>query len=74
MPAFYYPDTANTLEIYEKHLFRKDFAASGMSVFSLEKVNLHIEGEGNLSEEYSSDSFHVYGKYYMDWAEWIKKQ
>ena len=35
-------------------------------------VNERFDDEsGSLSTEYSSDSFHVYGKYYMDWVDWL---
>ena len=32
---------------------------------------LFDDGQGNLATEYSSDSFHVLGKYYKDWADWL---
>lgn len=35
-------------------------------------VNEKFDDEnGSLSTEYASDSFHVYGKYYMDWVDWL---
>ena len=36
-------------------------------------INLRIfdDENGNLSTEYSSDSFHVFGKDYTTWADWL---
>lgn len=35
-------------------------------------VNEIFDNEiGSLSTRYSSDSFHIYGKYYKDWVDWL---
>lgn len=32
------------------------------------------DGQGNLSEKYSTDGSHILGKYYADWVQWICNQ
>ncbi len=35
-------------------------------------INEHFDdGEGNLPEDYTSDSTHVYAKYYAEWCDWL---
>ncbi len=45
--------------------------ADNETVFYIDVNELFDDAEGNLSTEYSSDAFHVYGKYYMDWVDWL---
>ena len=32
------------------------------------------DNEGNLDKNYTSDDAHVYGKYYQEWADWLRKE
>ena len=32
------------------------------------------DSQGNLSAEFSTDGFHILGKYYSDWVQWLKEQ
>lgn len=41
--------------------------------FYLDVNELFDDEQGNLAKEYSSDSFHVYGKYYLSWVEWLEQ-
>ncbi len=45
--------------------------ADNETMFYIDVNELFDDEAGNLSKEYSSDSFHVYGKYYMDWVDWL---
>lgn len=45
--------------------------ADNETTFYLDVNELFDDEEGNLSEEYASDSFHVLGIYYQDWVNWI---
>ncbi len=40
----------------------------------LDVNELFDDKAGNLSDVYSVDAFHVLGKYYTDWAAWIKEK
>jgi nucleoside-diphosphate-sugar epimerase len=37
----------------------------------LDVNELFDDEEGYLNEEYTSDAFHVLGKYYEDWVDWL---
>lgn len=63
-------------EIYNNHnINRVNEMIAGLADnkerFYIDVNELFDDGTGNLSEEYTSDAFHVYGKYYTDWAEWL---
>lgn len=45
--------------------------ADNKTMFYLDVNELFDDKEGFLKTEYSSDSFHVYGKYYKQWVDWI---
>lgn len=45
--------------------------ADGETMFYLDVNVLFDDENGNLDQDYSSDSFHIYGKYYMDWVDWL---
>ena len=45
--------------------------ADNETVFYIDVIELFDDENGSLSTNYSSDSFHVYGKYYMDWVDWL---
>lgn len=45
--------------------------ADNETVFYIDVNELFDDENGSLSTNYSSDSFHVYGKYYMDWVDWL---
>lgn len=45
--------------------------ADNETTFYIDVNGLFDDENGNLSTEYSSDSFHVYGKYYIEWANWL---
>ncbi len=45
--------------------------ADGETLFYIDVNELFDDETGSLSEEYSSDAFHVLGKYYVDWADWL---
>lgn len=45
--------------------------ADGQTVFYIDVNELFDDENGNLSEEYTSDSAHVYGVYYIDWVDWL---
>lgn len=48
--------------------------ADNEKVFFLDVNKLFDDEEGNLSTDYSSDSFHVLGRYYKDLVDWIWRQ
>ena len=41
------------------------------TIFYIDVNELFDDETGSLSGEYSSDAFHVYGKYYVDWVDWL---
>ena len=41
------------------------------NLYYIDVNELFDDENGCLSMEYSSDSFHVYGKYYMEWVDWL---
>lgn len=43
----------------------------GERIFYLDVNELFDDENGNLRADYSSDSFHVYGKYYAEWVNWL---
>lgn len=45
-------------------------ASDKMTVY-LDVNELFDDEAGALKKEYSGDSFHVYGKYYKDWTDWL---
>lgn len=45
--------------------------ADGQRIFYIDVNELFDDENGDLSEEFTSDSAHVYGKYYIDWADWL---
>lgn len=45
--------------------------ADGITYFYIDVNELFDDENGNLSTEYSSDSFHVFGKDYTTWADWL---
>ena len=45
--------------------------ADNKSTFYIDVNELFDDENGSLSTKYSSDSFHVYGKYYQVWVDWL---
>lgn len=45
--------------------------ADSVNYFYVDVNELFDDENGNLNEEYCSDSFHVYGKDYKSWIEWL---
>ncbi len=45
--------------------------ADGERLIYLDVNELFDDEEGYLDEEYTSDAFHVLGKYYEDWVDWL---
>lgn len=45
--------------------------ADNERIFYIDVNEKFDDKNGSLSTEYASDSFHVYGKYYMDWVDWL---
>lgn len=45
--------------------------ADGETTFYLDVNELFDDENECLSEEYTSDAFHVLGKYYVDWVDWL---
>ena len=41
--------------------------------FYVDVNGLFDDEEGNLSMEYASDGFHVWGRFYTNWADWLQK-
>ena len=39
--------------------------------FYIDVNEVFDDGKGNLAAEYSSDAFHVYGRHYKTWADWL---
>lgn len=48
--------------------------ADEKTTFYIDVNELFDDETGSLSTEYSSDSFHVYGKYYREWVDWLCTQ
>lgn len=46
--------------------------ADNITVFYLDPNVLFDDENGNLRSDYSSDSAHIYAKYYVVWADWLK--
>lgn len=45
--------------------------ADNKNTFYIDVNELFDDENGSLSTKYSSDSFHVYGKYYQVWVDWL---
>ena len=45
--------------------------ADNETIFYIDVNELFDDETGSLSTEYSSDAFHVYGKHYVDWVDWL---
>ena len=45
--------------------------ADGETIFSIDVNELFDDETGSLSAQYSSDAFHVLGKYYVEWVDWL---
>ena len=45
--------------------------ADGETIFYIDINELFDDEAGSLSSEYSSDAFHVYGKHYVEWVDWL---
>lgn len=45
--------------------------ADGERLIYLDVNELFDDEDGSLKEEYTSDAFHVLGKYYEDWVDWL---
>ncbi len=46
--------------------------ADNETTFYIDVNELFDDENGCLSSEYASDHFHVWGKYYADWVEWLR--
>lgn len=49
----------------------QEMAKETERMYYLDVNPLFDDGEGNLSESYTSDNAHVLGKYYVDWTDWL---
>lgn len=45
--------------------------ASKNEMYYIDVNEIFTDKKGNLSETYSNDGVHVFGKYYRDWMDWI---
>lgn len=45
--------------------------SDGVSIFYIDVNPAFTDAEGYLAKEYSSDGCHLYGKYDVEWADWI---
>ena len=45
--------------------------ADGETIFYIDVNELFDDEAGSLSSEYSSDAFHVFGKHYVEWVDWL---
>ena len=45
--------------------------ADGETIFYIDVNELFDDETGSLSSQYSSDAFHVLGKYYVEWVDWL---
>ncbi len=48
--------------------------ADGETIFYLDANTIFNDGNGNLPFEKCIDSAHLYGKYYLEWGQWIMEQ
>ena len=48
--------------------------ADNQRSFYLDVNPVFDDESGSLSKEYASDAFHIYGKYYIKWADWLCTQ
>lgn len=63
-------DTFNNTNI---HAYNEAISrlADGKQIFYLDANHLFEDGEGNLSDEFTTDHAHILGKYYVDWVAFI---
>ena len=47
--------------------------ANNKNIFYLDVNSIFDDSSGNLRADYTSDKVHIYGKYYKQWTEWIRK-
>ena len=47
--------------------------ANNKDIFYLDVNSIFDDNSGNLKADYTSDKVHIYGKYYKQWTEWLKK-
>lgn len=47
--------------------------ADNERTFYVDANGLFDDEEGNLSMEYASDGFHVWGRFYTNWADWLQE-
>lgn len=47
--------------------------ANNKNIFYLDVNSVFDDSSGNLRADYTSDKVHVYGKYYKQWTEWIRR-
>lgn len=47
--------------------------ANKKNIFYLDVNSIFDDSSGNLRADYTSDKVHIYGKYYKQWTEWIRK-
>lgn len=47
--------------------------ANNKNIFYLDVNSVFDDSSGNLRADYTSDKVHIYGKYYKQWTEWIRK-
>ena len=47
--------------------------ANNKDIFYLDVNSVFDDNSGNLRADYTSDKVHIYGKYYKQWTEWIRK-
>ncbi len=48
--------------------------ANNKDIFYIDVNPVFDDETGSLKQEYSSDNAHVYGKYYIEWANWLRTQ
>lgn len=63
--AIYNNENVNRLNAMIREL------ADGQKTFYLDVNEIFDDEDGGLSKEYSVDSFHVMGKYYVTWVDWL---
>lgn len=47
--------------------------SNNKNIFYLDVNSIFDDSSGNLRADYTSDKVHIYGKYYKQWTEWIRK-
>ena len=48
--------------------------SNNKNIFYLDVNSIFDDSSGNLRADYTSDKVHIYGKYYKQWTEWIRKK